>query len=43
MTWFEIYAVFGAPFVVLGIAMLVYWIAANDLDSRKADRHVPGE
>ena len=43
MTWFELYAFFGAPPVVLGIGLLVYWIAANDLDGPKADRHQPGE
>jgi hypothetical protein len=42
MSWFEVYAFFGTPLIVLGIGMLVYFIAARDAPREPLDR-APGE
>jgi len=39
MTWFQIYALYVAPVVLLGVGLLVYWITGWQ-DGR---RHIPGE
>lgn len=43
MNWFEIYAFFGTPLIVLGIGAVMYFIAARDARKFDRDRQVPGE
>lgn len=43
MTWFQIYAFYVSPLLVLGAGLLVYWIAARDLDRPPPERPTPGE
>lgn len=33
MTWFEIYAFFGAPLVAVGFGLFIYWMTRRS-DSR---------
>jgi hypothetical protein len=42
MTAFEIYALFGAPLVLLLVALTVFWLTGLQ-DRRETRRHTPAE
>jgi hypothetical protein len=42
VSWFQVYALFGSPLLVLGIGLFVYYIAVRGAQ-KDAERHVPGE
>jgi hypothetical protein len=43
VSWFEVYAYFGMPLVVLGVGLLVYYVAVRDAEKAERDHRVPGE
>jgi hypothetical protein len=43
VSWFQIYAFFGTPIIVLGIGMLMYYIAVRDAEKERDRHHLPGE
>ena len=43
MTWFEIYALFGAPVVMLLVALLILWLSRWMDERYEARRRGPAE
>ena len=43
MTWFQVYAFFGSPLIVLLIGLGVAYMAARDARIDERSHHVPGE